>query len=90
MKSGWTYTELDRQIAEELQNFLPSKIFDMHTHIYLVADFNVNAPKEGDVWGLNVCRERKPNRNFKKDVEDSSWIQTYGSFVPPKFGKLIF
>ena len=28
MVSGWDYTELDRKISEELQGFLPERIFD--------------------------------------------------------------
>jgi len=53
-------------------------------------DFNVITPKEGDVWELNLCRERKANKKNKKTEENSSWVQTFGSFVPPKFGKLIW
>ena len=40
MDPGWTYNDLDRRTAEELQGFAPSKVFDAHAHLYRVADFD--------------------------------------------------
>ncbi|MBN1445905.1 MAG: aminotransferase class III-fold pyridoxal phosphate-dependent enzyme [Candidatus Omnitrophica bacterium] len=38
MKAGWDYTELDRKVAVELQDFLPDRIFDAHAHLWKAAD----------------------------------------------------
>ena len=38
MMPGWTYTELDQKTTDELQTFVPDRAFDMHAHIYRVAD----------------------------------------------------
>ena len=44
MESFWTHNELDRGIAEELQAFLPARVFDMHAHVYRVADLAQTSP----------------------------------------------
>lgn len=41
---NWTYTDRDAKTARELQDFLPEKVFDAHTHIYRVADLNLPVP----------------------------------------------
>ena len=58
MIPGWNYNELDRGITEELQQFLPDRIFDAHAHIYRVADLSAKSEFEAegpgeitvDVW----------------------------------------
>lgn len=41
MVYNWTYNKYDENVISELQGFLPDKIFDMHAHIYRVADLNM-------------------------------------------------
>ncbi len=41
MVENWTFTDLDKQAAQELQGFLPERIFDAHAHVYRVNDLNV-------------------------------------------------
>jgi len=38
MIEEWTIGETDRQIAEELAHFIPDKLFDIHAHLYRLAD----------------------------------------------------
>ena len=66
MIDNWTFTEIDRKIAEEIADFLPERIFDSHAHIWRVADWK-NSPTgvftEGpreitiDVWREHVGRQ---------------------------------
>ena len=44
MVENWTYTDLDRKIARELQAFLPDRVFDAHMHVYRVADLKMEGP----------------------------------------------
>ena len=44
MVENWTFTDLDAQVARELQDLLPARIFDAHTHIYRRADLNLEGP----------------------------------------------
>ena len=49
-------------------------------------------PKSGDVWGLNLGRTRMAgfrDTKYDKAKQSSSWFPAFGSFVPPRFGKLI-
>jgi glutamate-1-semialdehyde 2,1-aminomutase len=59
---NWTYTDLDDKIAKDVQGFLPDRIFDIHAHIYRVADLNLsqaNVLSEGpQEVTLDVWRER--------------------------------
>jgi len=41
MIENWTFTDLDGQVAQELQDFLPERIFDAHAHVYRLADLNM-------------------------------------------------
>ncbi len=34
MVGNWTYTELDAEVAQELQALLPERVFDTHAHVY--------------------------------------------------------
>ena len=48
--------ELDRRIwEEELEEFVPQRVFDAHTHVYLW-DFNTDPNKNGTAWGQLVNR----------------------------------
>ncbi len=38
MIQNWTFNDLDRRIAAELQDFLPDEVFDIHAHLYRLAD----------------------------------------------------
>lgn len=38
---NWTFQAEDEQVAQELQTFIPDRIFDAHAHIYRVADLNL-------------------------------------------------
>ncbi|MDD2710182.1 MAG: sugar-binding protein [Verrucomicrobiae bacterium] len=47
--------------------------------------FGLAAPKEGEAWGFNLCREEKPLK------ENSSWAKVEGGFHQPhNFGQLVF
>jgi glutamate-1-semialdehyde 2,1-aminomutase len=39
----WTYNDTDRQVAEEIDRFLPDRVFDAHAHIYRVADLHASS-----------------------------------------------
>jgi len=41
MSNTWKQSKLDREIAAELEGFLPEKIFDVHAHLYRIDDLNV-------------------------------------------------
>ena len=43
MNTNWTINDNDRELAEQLKNFLPSVLFDMHMHIYRKNDLNLNS-----------------------------------------------
>jgi glutamate-1-semialdehyde 2,1-aminomutase len=61
MLENWTLTDLDQQVAQELQGFIPGRVFDAHTHVYRVADLNLEEPGlflEGPPEvGIGVWRE---------------------------------
>jgi len=40
----WTFTDLDEQIAQELDDFIPEQVFDAHAHLYRVADLRLEDP----------------------------------------------
>ncbi len=47
-------TDLDRRIwTEELDAFVPAKVFDVHTHIYRWA-FNINPDKESGPYAASI------------------------------------
>lgn len=60
--NNWTYNACDTEIINSLQSFLPDKVFDIHAHIYRVADLGDQAelytkgPGEAtvEVWHENV------------------------------------
>jgi len=64
MIPGWTYNELDREVAAELQDFLPDRIFDGHAHLYRAADLSdqtgsmAKGPEEVtvEVWREHMAR----------------------------------
>ena len=64
MIPGWNYNELDREMTEELQPFLPDRIFDAHAHIYRAADLSAKTGFEGEgpeevtveVWSEHMAR----------------------------------
>ncbi|HDY90103.1 MAG TPA: class III aminotransferase, partial [bacterium] len=39
MTANWTFTELDKKIADEISDFLPERIFDSHAHLWRVSDW---------------------------------------------------
>ena len=41
MIDNWRFTDLDEQVAQEFQDFLPERVFDAHAHVYRVADLNL-------------------------------------------------
>jgi glutamate-1-semialdehyde 2,1-aminomutase len=47
MKHNWTFNEFDDKAADELSSFLPDTIFDIHAHLYRLADLNL---PESSVW----------------------------------------
>ena len=66
MIDNWTFTEIDRKIAEEIADFLPERIFDSHAHIWRVSDWKdsptgvfAEGPREItiDVWRKHVGRQ---------------------------------
>jgi len=34
MTSNWTFNENDRKVAEDLADFIPKRVFDIHAHLY--------------------------------------------------------
>lgn len=42
MNNDWLFNENDREIAAQLSEFLPDKIFDVHAHIYRIPDLNIS------------------------------------------------
>ncbi|HOW72519.1 MAG TPA: aminotransferase class III-fold pyridoxal phosphate-dependent enzyme [Phycisphaerae bacterium] len=38
MVENWTYTPVDGEVSQGLQAFLPPRMFDVHAHLYQVAD----------------------------------------------------
>jgi len=51
----------------------------------------VKAPKPGDKWGLNLCRNRLGKGKKDGKTEMSAWCITYRSFhVPTHFGTVTF
>ena len=54
------------------------------------ADLGAGAPGSAGRWGLNVCRERKASPAHGKQPENSSWFPCLGTFVPPRFGTMVF
>lgn len=52
----FTPTDLDRRIwTEELDDFVPQKVFDVHTHIYRWA-FNINPDKQSGPYADSIGR----------------------------------
>ena len=45
----WNYTDVDEKAAKELDAFLPDRVFDVHAHLYRVADLH---PAESSSWTL--------------------------------------
>ncbi len=63
--ASWTFNGVDRQAAQELQSFLPDRVFDAHAHLYHAADLCVEAsslyaqgPQEVgiEVWRAHSAR----------------------------------
>lgn len=44
------YNEIEEKIAQEIQKFLPEKVFDSHTHMYSLKLFNLAHIKEKASW----------------------------------------
>src|SRR5579862_8632628 len=38
MVSNWIFNDLDKSVAQEFRDFLPNRIFDIHAHLYQVAN----------------------------------------------------
>ena len=38
MNPGWTFTDADKDVAEELRDFLPKRVFDAHAHVWRLID----------------------------------------------------
>ena len=62
MAGHWTLTDTDAAMAEELAAWLPDRVFDVHAHLYRLADLKLHAASfvnEGpEEVGLDVWRER--------------------------------
>ena len=65
MENLWVYNENDKKEADKLTGFLPDRIFDVHAHIYRIADLNLagasvfkNGPSEAsiDVWRTQLSK----------------------------------
>ena len=41
---AWDFNKTDRQVAEQLQDFPPPEVFDVHAHLYRVTDFSQKVP----------------------------------------------
>ena len=63
--ASWTFSQVDRQAAEELRAFLPDRVFDAHAHLYRIADLHAEAsplyaqgPQEAgvEVWRAHSAR----------------------------------
>jgi len=66
MIENWTFNKNDACAAAEIRDFLPDKVFDIHAHVYRVADLRLGKPgfiTEGaaevgaDIW--RQCQERQ-------------------------------
>ena len=66
MDGDWVFNELDRNISDELQDFLPEQIFDCHAHLWQLTDSEgplpdifAKGPPEAtvDVWHEYVGRQ---------------------------------
>ncbi len=66
MFKNWTYTEKDKEYVNNLKDFIPDKIFDIHTHLYRVDNLNlsgVNMLTEGpeivtlELWHEHLGRQ---------------------------------
>lgn len=66
MNENWTFNDVDRALAEEMQAFLPAKMFDTHAHIYRTADLTIarpymayDGPAVGgiDAWRQHIGRQ---------------------------------
>jgi glutamate-1-semialdehyde 2,1-aminomutase len=44
MPGNWTFADVDRMLAAELQSFLPQRIFDVHAHLYRAEWANIPSP----------------------------------------------
>jgi glutamate-1-semialdehyde 2,1-aminomutase len=44
MPANWTFDDLDRRIAAELQGFLPDRLCDAHAHLYRTSSLNLAGP----------------------------------------------
>jgi glutamate-1-semialdehyde 2,1-aminomutase len=44
MTTNWSFNEYDRNAAQQLEKFMPAKIYDIHAHIYRVSDLNLLKP----------------------------------------------
>ena len=57
-----------------------------------LAELGVDAPSPGAEFGVNFCSSRVAGYRglkYDKNKQASSWVPVFGSFVPPKFGKLV-
>src|SRR5680860_1013288 len=65
MDTNWLYNVYDKKAALQLIEFLPARIFDIHAHIYRIADLNLsgnsifkNGPSHVsiDVWSKQLTK----------------------------------
>ncbi len=63
--NNWTFNEFDSKALQDIQRFLPDRVFDIHAHIYRLRDLNLSQPNlytEGpqevtvDVWQKHIER----------------------------------
>ena len=38
MRTGWTHNKVDAEVLAEVQETIPDQVFDIHAHLYRVAD----------------------------------------------------
>ena len=64
--TNWTFAEIDKTIAEEIESFLPQRLFDIHVHLYRKADLKSQAasvflegPEEvtAEVWRNHIEKQ---------------------------------
>jgi len=73
MIENWSFTPEDASVATELSDFLPDKVFDVHAHVYKVADLNLTqeglftqGPEEISAGIWRKCQEKQLGKNKLK------------------------
>ncbi|WP_162463082.1 aminotransferase class III-fold pyridoxal phosphate-dependent enzyme [Paenibacillus psychroresistens] len=70
MTANWSFNNTDRSAVQQLEKFLPAKIYDIHAHIYRVSDLNLSKP---NLWSSGP-----------PDVSIPIWKEHISRFFPGK------